>query len=649
MLSSILALAAAIASPAGAPPQQAAPATTTRRRAEPPAGKVPLEVFAELPRLEGPQLSPDGRSMAVKAAVHGREVLAVEPLFGDAQPVLAGSDPAVDIDDWRWVGNGWLAIGVGSEQDVLGTDMYVTRVIGMSADMSKVNRIDWSSKGQSADVIWVAHDGSPHVLMSEQTSVFSDEGGFYPTVYDVDLSTGRTRAVTAGRTNVFQWFPDADGTLRMGYRFDDDSHLSELLYRADTRHGFDAIEKSTSVDDDLAIPEAVAPDGSAIVLDDSSGRAAVYQTKLPDLSLGKMIYGSPRYDVDDVVLDAAGTGIDGIAITEAAPRVIWLNPTFKTLQDLLDKRLGAGNSRIISWSQDRTHLLVHVGGPSQAGALYFWDTADGTLQFLGWYNETLKNATLSPVTTIDYKARDGLSIEAMLTLPRGREAKNLPLIVMPHGGPQARDDEEWDWWVQFLAEQGYAVVQPNYRGSTGYGKAFEDAGLGQWGLKMQDDLNDAVAYLVKQGVADPKRVCIAGASYGGYAAMRAAERDGAIYRCAISYAGVSDLVAMRAYDGEFLNGKTVGLWLRHQAPDFKAVSPRFDAASFSIPILIVAGKADHRVPVKQSRMMAAALKDAGKTYEYDEQPLADHFFSRAEDRLDFLKRMKAFLDKYDPA
>ena len=249
---------------------------------------------------------------------------------------------------------------------------------------------------------------------------------------------------------------------------------------------------------------------------------------------------------------------------------------------------------------------------------------------------------------VSYPARDGTSIEAVLTLPREREPKNLPVFIMPHGGPFERDEESYDWWTQYLAELGYAVIQPNYRGSSGYGRDFSALGEGEWGLKMQDDLNDALAWAGKQGIVDPKRACVIGASYGGYAAMRAAQRDGALYRCAVSYAGVSDLGALARYDSSFLGGDLRKKWLRKQAPDFRAVSPRFYASAFSAPILIAHGVEDKRVPVRQSRMMADELKHAGKRYEYLEQPLGDHHFSRAEDRLQFLKAMKAFLDKYNP-
>ena len=155
------------------------------------------------------------------------------------------------------------------------------------------------------------------------------------------------------------------------------------------------------------------------------------------------------------------------------------------------------------------------------------------MQFLTWNNPQLRGRRLSPVRSVRYAARDGTAIEAVLTLPRDRPDKNLPLIVLPHGGPFARDSESWDWWTQYLAELGYAVIQPNYRGSSGYGTDFAKKGEGEWGLKMQDDLNDAVTYLAKEGIADPKRVCMVGASYGGYAAMRAAQRDGALYRLSL--------------------------------------------------------------------------------------------------------------------
>ncbi len=449
----------------------------------------------------------------------------------------------------------------------------------------------------------------------------------YPQVIEADLSTGKVkRVVASGSTNVFNWYADGDGVVRMGYRFDDDSGAGQLLYRAGNRDSFKTIAKTTrKADHGIAIPALFRPDGTALAIDDTDGRSALYEVSLPDLTLGKRVWGSDAYDIDDVVTNRAANGLEGISITERAARTEWIDPALKEIQRQIDAAVAPRTAAIVSRNADRTRLLVLVGSPSQAGALYYYDTANGSMQLFGWQNATLRGRTLSPVSTIHYAARDGTRIESILTLPRGHDAKNLPLIVMPHGGPFARDAEDWDWWAQYLAELGYAVIQPNYRGSSGYGRDFARKGEGEWGLKMQDDLNDAIGWAAKEGIADPKRVCMIGGSYGGYAAMRAAQRDGALYRCAVSYAGVSDLGAMKRYDAQFLNGKTIGNWLTRQAPDLKAVSPRFAAASFSIPILLVHGKEDRRVPVKQSRMMDAALTEAGKPHDYLEQPLADHF------------------------
>ena len=614
------------------------------------ADPVPVEAFATLPAVEGPKLSPEGTRIAAKMVVGGRQALVVHSLTGAAKPAALAANGANDILWWRWVGPDWLTVGIGATQVVYGQEVYVTRVIGTSADMTKQVRIGWDKAGLRADdLIWAARDGTPRILIGMQTGI-DDLQDYYPTVFAADLSTGRIRSVVPGRANVYDWYADAAGVVRAGWRHNDQTRERALLYRAGADDSFASIAVRRKGDEDgIAAPAIFRADGSAITIaDDDKGFSTVYSMSLPDLTLGKALFASPGYDVGGVIANVAGDDVDAVSVTDRTSRTEWLNPEMKEVQGLLDKAVAPRQASIVSWNADRTRLLVWVGSASQPGSLYFYETLGGTLKRLVHQNNALKTRTLSPVSTIRYAARDGTSIEAVLTLPRGRAAKNLPLIVMPHGGPFARDSEEWDWWTQYLAESGYAVIQPNYRGSSGYGTQFAKLGKGQWGLKMQDDLDDATAHLAKQGIADPERACMIGASYGGYAAMRAAQRGGP-YRCAVSYAGVSDLAAMRRYDGQFLFGRTRGDWLKKQAPDFQSVSPRFGAASFAMPILIVHGKEDKRVPVSQSRAMATALKEAGKPYEYLEQPLADHHFSRSEDRLEFLKRMKAFLDRYNPA
>ena len=607
---------------------------------------VPIEAFAELPEIADAELSPDGTKVAAKMSIAGEQVLVVHPLFGGSQAAALRSGN-VDLNWWSWVNDDWLAVGIGDEQRVYNEDMYIRGVLGVSADMKKINKIDRDRSGVEADdVIWIARDGSPKLLLSKSTGIetLSD---WYPSVFDVDVSTGKAKKIVSSVEQVWEWRADGGGNVRFGTMYRDGERRG-ILYRGPEGGKFQRVMLGKREERSIPEPVIFRKDGSAIAFDDGDGRSAVYELALPSFTLGKKLFSNDRYDIDRVTLNAQRDDIAAFVFTDKRRRREWLDPEFKEIHDALEKTLGSGNAYITSWSRDRKKLLLEIGEPSQAGALYYWNTDGNQMDRIAWNNKILKSRKLSPVSTVEYKARDGTAIEAVLTLPRGRAHKDLPLIVMPHGGPGARDSEGFDFWAQFLAEQGYAVIQPNYRGSTGYGKAFLDLGKGQWGLKMQDDLIDAVGWASSQGLADPKRVCIAGASYGGYAAMRAAYRDSQHYRCSISYAGISDLKAMLRYDQNLLGKKVVDYW-KSQATDFDAVSARFHAASFGMPILISHGVVDKRVPVKQSRMLVSELQKAGKPYVYVEQKKGDHHFSRSEDRLEFLKAMKAFLDEHNPA
>ena len=608
---------------------------------------IPVESFATLPAIAGARLSPDGSKIAAKFSLGGSQRLVVYPLSGGAPSLFSAG--SVDVNWWQWAGNEWLAIGLGATQMVNGEETYITRTMGASADFTKQNKLAWANSGQLADdVIWYAHDGSPRILLSKQTG-FETMDDYYPSVYEANLATGKMKLVAVGQPGVFDWASDGTGNVRLGEGYDSSSKEAFHLYRGANGTGYTRIRIPKGSEDKAVSPSIFRADGSAIAIDDHDGRYEVYEMALPSFALGKKIFASTKYDTDRLYVSPAGNDLLGIGVIEKNLRTEWLDPRLKSVQTEVDAMSGVGNGRIVDWSDDFNKVLVQIGGPSQTGELYLFNRATHGHERIAWINDKLRGRPLSPVRSITYPARDGTQIEAVLTLPRQRAAKNLPVIIMPHGGPFARDDESYDWWTQYLAELGYAVIQPNYRGSSGYGRAFSELGEGQWGLKMQDDLNDALAWAAKEGMVDPKRACMVGASYGGYAAMRAAQRDGAMYRCAISYAGVSDLGALAKYDGSFLGGDRRKKWLRKQAPDFRSVSPRFDAASFSTPILIAHGKEDKRVPVKQSRMMADELRHAGKPYEYIEQPLGDHHFTRVEDRLEFLRAMKVFLDKHNPA
>ncbi len=623
-----------------------------------PRKEWPIEAFAELPLMERPELSPDGTRLAAKVARDGELMLMIAAIADEPNRIRALQLGENDLNWWSWVNDDWLIAGIASETNVEGMPWSISRVASIKRDGSKINMLAKKVAAQNGDdVIWVARDGSPRILLAYQTSIYGDDAGFWPQVDEVDVSTGKMHLVVPSRQQVMSWYADAAGTVRMGVGYDDATRMSKLLYRADGRSGFRVVDRANRRrDESMVVPMLFTADpGKAVASDDHEGTDALYEYDLARLELGTKIFAAPGFDIDTVERDAAGTGLAGVHYTADGPGVHWFDEGLAKVQADIDKAVGANRrARIVSTSRDHSRMIVHVGSADQPGTYYYYDTSAGAMSVLSQISTSFGPGThLSPVRTIRYKARDGLEIAAVLTLPVGRDPKNLPLILMPHGGPFARDSEEWDWWVQFLAYRGYAVLQPNYRGSSGYGTAFAAKGEGQWGLAMQDDLNDAVDWAVGQGIADAKRVCVVGASYGGYAAMRAAQRDGARYRCAVSYAGVSDLSAMMRYDARFLNHGGRKDWMKEQAPDFASVSPINFAAQFSAPILLMHGRKDRRVQVNQSREMAEKLKAAGKVagrdYIYVEQPLADHFFSRQADRLEFLQRMDAFLKEHNPA
>ena len=623
-----------------------------------PRKEWPVEAFAELPMMVEPQLSPNGMHLAARVARNGELLLMIASIADEPNRVRTLSLGENDLNWWRWVNDDWLIAGIGSETSVQGMPWSISRVASIKRDGSKTNILAKNVAAQNGDdVIWVASDGSPRILLAYQSSIYDDEAGFWPQVDEVDVTNGRMRPVVQPRRNVMSWYADATGAVRMGVGYEDTTRMAKLLYRDDGRSNFRVIDRANRRrDESMVVPMLFTADpGKAIASDDHEGTNALYEYDLTRLELGKKIFAAPGFDIDGIERDTAGTGLAGVRYTADGPEVHWFDEGLAKIQADIDKAVGAQRrARIVSTSRDHQRMIVHVGSADQPGTYYYYDTSAGVMSSLSKISQNFgPGIHLSPVRTIRYKARDGLEITAVLTLPAGRDPKNLPLILMPHGGPFARDSEEWDWWVQFLAYRGYAVLQPNYRGSSGYGTALAEKGEGQWGLAMQDDLNDAVDWAVKEGIADAKRVCIVGASYGGYAAMRGAQRDGGRYRCAISYAGVSDLSAMMRYDGRFLNHGTRKDWMKQQAPDFASVSPINFAGQLSTPILLMHGRKDRRVQVSQSREMAEKLKAAGKIagrdYIYVEQPLADHFFSRQADRLDFLQRMDAFLKEHNPA
>ena len=626
--------------------------------AAPAFAERPAEAYATLPRFTNPSLSPNGNYIAAQMSFDGKQQLVVMPTDRSlGEPVLIGAGD-YELWDIRWVNDDWILVQAGIDGRVsdgrfaVGEETYITRYIAFRADGKKQHILEPRRKemlSYGGSVIWAATDGRPEILLAYNTSHYPWEPGFWSKVMRVNVAENKFELDTSPMEGIDSYYADSDGVVRVGIGAVREGTKARFVYRSGPNDRLREI-RVVKEDEDLLAPRMFYADGkTALTVSTESGYAALHKLDLETMTLGEKVFGLTGYDLESWVTDKRGSSLAGVGWIDSTPRYHWYDPRMQQTQTLLDQTFAGKLVRILSSDRDYNKHLVLVGTPAEPGTYYLFDSAAKKVSLLARPHEALSQGPNGAVTSIVYKARDGLEIPAILTLPPGKEPKNLPLIVLPHGGPQVRDHERWDWWSQFLADRGYAVIQPNYRGSAGFGDKYLKLGDGEWGLKMQDDIVDAKTWAVETGLADPDRACVVGGSYGGYVAMRAAQRDHEHFRCAVSFAGVSDLPEMLKNGRRSIFGKYMREYWEKRTGDLSDVSPIKFTSEFGSPILVVHGKKDLRVPVEQSRDLVDLLQKAGKPVVYVEQPEGDHHFSRMEDRLQFLLEMEKFLDKYNPA
>ena len=457
------------------------------------------------------------------------------------------------------------------------------------------------------------------------------------------------------RRGIWQWIADDSGVVRVGLGYE--NQKIKVWYRKEPGDELRLIARVRADDEDemWGVVHILKGTDQGLVLEPGdSGRLALRRYNYATRELGEVVYENPEWDLSEVELDDDGKPL-AVHFTDDADRVVWLDPAIARLQASLEKALGAGQVTIAERALDGSRLLIAKGGASDPGGWYVYTAATGELSEFAQIRPGLDPRTLAGVKPVTYPARDGTPIRAYLTLPPGRDAKDLPLIVLPHGGPYGvRDKLQYSDEVQLLANRGYAVLQPNYRGSEGFGEAFEDLGKGEIGRRMQDDLDDAVDWAVAQGIADSTRVCLVGASYGGYAALWGVIRNPEKYRCAASFAGVTEWDRQLTYSSDFLSRKDRRSWRERvrgedDSFDMDAVSPARHVAKLTRPILLAHGKKDRTVPFSQFERMRDALARAEvKSAQFLILDEAAHGFVRPEDEQAWYDKLIAFLDRHNP-
>ncbi len=655
---------ALIANPAAAQDKPDPTITVTATR---PTTRVPTWVFGKRPFMRTPTLSPDGRFVAVMMSKDGVDNLgyldiskpgAVPVFFAKAEEYREEGDRT--IGSWTWVGNRTILFTLLSREIVNGQRADLRRLVAFDLESKKLTPLAWDgTTGDGGDILFRDHKAETILL---ERGAFRNQGQeFTPEVIEVNVRTGKFKTVMRPNPIVGGWAVDGKGVIRAGYGGDNDSGKERLLYRSDANGTMKTVSNAAdpSITGTRLIPDIFLDEPDmAYATSNKDGFRKVYKINVKTMQIiGEPIFGVKGYDVDDLIQNEAGNALNGVRYTNNKERVKWLDPRLAEIQRQLDEGFGRGNVQITSTNDGDTKLVIFISKNGQPGGFYVYDADSGKVNLLGWYHPILKDMTMNPMKSIRYKASDGMEIDAVVTYPRHRMGqKNLPVVVMPHGGPFGiRDHEEFGFfpWHQAMAELGYVVIQPNYRGSGGYGKEFVKEGRkpNGYGKRMQDDLNDAVTWFAAQGTIDPKRACIMGWSYGGYATARGAQRDPGVWRCAIAGAGLYDFPMMKKWDAEHLGTFSSGY--QATSDDLVGISSARHTDDKWAPIMIVAGVRDQRVPLEQARTLVSRLKASGKKqgvdFDYIEQPKGTHSLPYEDVHVQWLEAAEGWLTRFNPA
>lgn len=630
-----------------------------------------VEAFGNLPQVSGPDLSPDGQHFALIQSVNGRPAAAIystDPKSGE-KPAFVGSPEGI-IQSVFWAKNDRLIIvakqGLAAGLDHLRTWRRAFSVDVHGTNMAKIlaNIPSLGNNVNAVHLIDLAPNDPDHIYMAmwnvrpkmqEELNTLikkKQDDSFKFDLFEVDVHTGKGTLVRSGDEFTTNWITDGHG-LPVARITQTERPLKEHVWLAKGSRWEEAGAYDAAEDKGSGIL-GLNTDGSAFVRyigqADTPDKPSFIGLVSHDLENGKEqpLYSVPNYDVYSVSLNPWTRRITSASFISDRVETTYFDPQDQALQTGLEKAFPGLTVSIEAWDLAKTKVIFNVEGPRQPSAYFLLDRTTHQTQFLASTYPGLDDKVLGDVKSYPYKARDGLDIHAYITMPIGRPSKNLPVVVLPHGGPDSRDFIHFDWMAQFLANRGYVVLQPNFRGSSGYGHKFTEAGLQQWGLKMQDDITDGIKKLISDGIADPKRVCIVGGSYGGYAALAGATFTPDLYACAVAIAPVSDLPAQLGRETRENGGhsKIASFWFSRMGDStakMAAVSPARHAEQVAAPILLLHGKNDTTVPLEQSKLEADALKAAGKKFEFLTFEGEDHYLELSSSRIAVLKEMERFL------
>jgi len=597
---------------------------------------IPLEDFFRKPDKAMLRLSPNGRYLGYLEPYERRLNLTVKDLqTGETRRVTEATER--DLGGFVWVNDERLVY----VQDTGGDENFRLYSVGRDGsdplDLTPFDKV-------KCDIVDDLEDDPRRILfqMNQRNPELFD-------VYRIDVHTGEMEPIAENPGNVQWWCTDHDGKLRLATTTDGVN--SSILFRDNESEPWRTV--ATYDFKESASPRQFTPDNAALYVSSNVGRdkSAIFEYDPATGRETKLIFEHDEVDVSQILYSRKHRRLTGVAYESDRLHYHFFDERRREIQEFMDRELPAYENHLISWSRDETRYVVYSGSDRSMGRYSLLDAEKMELTPLFELSPWLDEKLMCEMRPIRYTARDGLSIRGYLTLPRGVEPKNLPLIVHPHGGPWHRDSWGFDPEVQFLANRGYAVLQTNFRSSTGFGRQFWEAGFRQWGLTMQDDVTDAVQWAIGEGIADARRVAIYGGSYGGYATLSGLTKTPDLYACGISYVGVSNLftwiAAIPPYWKLYL--EMLHEMVGHPEKDaerFRQTSPFFNAERITAPLFVAQGANDPRVPQKESDQIVEALRRRGVAVEYMVKENEGHGFQNEENRFDFYRAMEGFLARH---
>lgn len=608
----------------------------TEKEAKPPL--IAVEDFFKNPEKFSWRISPDGEYISYLSPHNGHTNVFVRKI-SDSTAIPVTNDTMRNIYRYQWKGNRIIYL-----QDVGGDENF--QLFSVNSDGKDLKPLtpfpkvrteiqdDWRDiAGKEKEVM---------ILLNKRDARFFDP-------YSINIETGELKVLFQNDKNYDSWFTDHSGIIRIAGKTDGVN--TTYYHRATEAAAFDSF-LTTTYKDQFTI-QFFTFDNKNIYVSSNIGRdkTAIVEYDLTSRKEVKEIYANPEYDVDGLSYSEKRKVLTHVTFTSWKRENHFLDKETETEYKKMQDKFKGYEIAIYGNNNAEDKFVVWTGNDKVAAKYYFYDKNTGDTKFLADAFPWLKEENMATMKPIEYKSRDGLTIHGYLTLPQGYEAKNLPVVINPHGGPWARDDWGFNNEAQLFANRGYAVLQMNFRGSTGYGKDFWLKSQKQWGKTMQDDITDGVQWLIKEGIADPKRVAIYGGSYGGYATLAGVTFTPDLYACAVDYVGVANM---------FTFMKTIPpYWEPYKAMFYEMVgdpvkdsvllaevSPVKHAGKIKTPLFIAQGANDPRVNKAESDQMVEELKKRGIHVDYMVKNDEGHGFANENNRIDFYKAMDKFFDKY---